>query len=116
MDKDQVLEIMERDARAATAYRLEAGAESLAGNAALESIEARDTVTALYNELNSLRASFDAAGAIVKEICAERDELRAMRKRVEGLADEWTPTGWSGALSYGKAARELRAALGDSHE
>lgn len=104
MDKDQVLEVMDAAKRVAVlcdpAIRLSQPRLS-------NSLEAQ--------ALN-LRGEIDEARAAIQRDYAELESLRAMRKRVEGLADEWTPTGWSGALSYGKAARELRAALGDSHE
>lgn len=49
----------------------------------------------------------------VESLYAELELLRAMRKRVEGLADGWSK---GDIFRHTFFLKELRAALGDSHE
>lgn len=91
MDKDQVIIAMDR-ATGQVRQIVELTGGSYAGQTLKEISKARTEVENVYAELQS---------------------LRAMRKRVEGLADEWSK---GDVFRHSFFLKELRAALGDSHE
>lgn len=123
MDKDQVLAVMEEDAWEARRQRKKDNGSTVADAAEEKSDEARAAVSALYAELESLRAeqaklvdAYRLANESMLHAMEQRESLRAMRKRVEATLDEWTRRGTTLTYEKNACAEQLRAALGDSHE
>lgn len=83
----------------------------------------KDQVLSEEEVLDAINDSIDGYGMYpqiyeaVKALYAELESLRAMRKRVEGLAQHFDSLVESSeSIKTEYPARELRAALGDSHE